>query len=79
MADIYDAIEEKIMDILARIDDGDERALEELKKMKKYFEEIADFMSVIEDGDTIESVKKKFDKLSEKFDEFLMDVVKVVG
>ncbi len=77
--EIYDEIEEKIMDLLARIDDGDEKALEELKKMKRYFEEIADFMSVIEDNDTIESVKNKFERLSKKFDQFLMSVVKVVG
>ena len=79
MSDIYDAIEEKIMDLLARIDDGDAAALNELKNMKKYIEEMADFLAVIDDRDTIDTIKNKFDKLSEKFDEFLMSVVKVVG
>ena len=79
MSDLYDDIEEKITDLLARTDEGDEKALEELKKMKKYIVEMADFLSVINDNDTIDDVKNKFDKLSEKFDEFLMTVMKVVG
>ena len=79
MSSIYDEIEERIMDLLTRIDDGDKNALEEIKKMKKYFEELTDFLSIIDDGDTIESVKEKFERMSEKFDEFLMSVVKVVG
>ncbi len=77
--DLFDTIEEELMDILARIDDGDERALKELKKAKKYFKELADMLSAVDDDETIESMKKKFDALSKKFDEFLMTVVKVVG
>ncbi len=65
--------------MLARIDDGDENALEELKKVKRYFEELNDLLSIISEEDTIETVSKKFDKLSEKFDEFLEEIVKVVG
>ncbi len=77
--DLFDSVEEQILDLLARIDDGDERALEELKKVKRYFEELNDLLSIISEEDTIETVSKKFDKLSEKFDEFLEEIVKVVG
>ncbi len=77
--DLFDSVEEQILDLLARIDDGDENALEELKKVKRYFEELNDLLSIISEADTIETVSKKFDKLSEKFDEFLEEIVKVVG
>ncbi len=77
--DLFDSVEEQILDLLARIDDGDEKALEELKKVKRYFEELNDLLSIISEEDTIETVSKKFDKLSEKFDEFLEEIVKVVG
>ncbi len=79
LEDMFDGIEETIMDILARIDDGDEGALEELKKVKRYIAELNDMLSVVDEGDDIESIKSKFDELSKKFDEFLMAVVKVVG
>ncbi len=79
LEDMFDGIEETLMDILARIDDGDESALVELKKVKKYITELNDMLSVVEEGDTIDSIQKKFDDLSKKFDEFLMAVVKVVG
>ncbi len=77
--DLFDSLEEFILDLLARIDDGDEKALEDLKKVKVYIGDLADVLSVIDDEDTIEDFKKKLDKLSEKFDEFLMDVVRVTG
>ncbi len=79
LQNMFDTIEETLMDILARIDDGDEEALSELKKMKKYISELNDMLSVIEESDDMESIKKKFDELSKKFDEFLLAVVKVVG
>ena len=79
LEETFDQIEETLMDILARIDDGDAEALEELKKAKKYMGELSDMLSIVDDDDDIESVKKKFDELSKKFDEFLMAVVKVVG
>ncbi len=77
--DLFDSVEEQILNLLARIDDGDERALEELKKVKRYFEELNDLLSIISEDDTIETISKKFDKLSEKFDEFLEEIMKVVG
>ncbi len=77
--DMFDSIEETLLDILARIDDGDEEALNDLKKVKKYIGEMNDMLSVVDENDDMESIKKKFDELSNKFDEFLMAVVKVVG
>ncbi len=77
--EMFDTIEETLMDLLARIDDGDEEALKELKKVKKYIGEMADMLNVIDDNDDMDSIKKKFDELSKKFDDFLMTVVKVVG
>jgi len=79
LQNLFDEIEETIMDLLARIDEGDEKALEELKKAKIYFEDITEILSTINDDETIETVKRKFDALSKKFDKFLMDIVRVVG
>ena len=77
--DMFDSIEETLLDVLARIDDGDEEALNDLKKVKRYIGEMNDMLSVVDEKDDMESIKKKFDELSKKFDEFLMAVVKVVG
>ena len=77
--DLFDTIEESLLDILARIDDGDEKALEDLKKIKVYVRDLNDVLSIIEDKDTIEDFEKKLDMLSKKFDDFLMDIVRVTG
>ncbi len=77
--DLFDNLEEAIIDLLARVDEGDEEALEELKKVKIYLTDLAEVLSVIDDEDTIQDFQKKMDKLSKKFDEFLMDVIKVTG
>ncbi|MCD6275187.1 hypothetical protein B6U71_03665 [Euryarchaeota archaeon ex4484_178] len=79
LEELADTVEEYLMDLLARVDDGDEEALEELKKAKIYFEDLVDAFSLLKDDDTIDSIKEKFDELSKKFDKFLMDIVKVVG
>ncbi len=79
MEELFDSIEETLLDLLARVDDGDEKALEELKKFKKYMIDLAEVLSIIGDDDTVEDFKKKLDILSKKFDEFLMDIVHVVG
>jgi len=79
MDELFDSIEETLLDLLARVDDGDEEALEELKKFRRYIVDLADVLSIIKDDDTIEDFKKKLDVLSKKFDEFLMDIVHVVG
>ncbi|AGB04885.1 hypothetical protein AciM339_1013 [Aciduliprofundum sp. MAR08-339] len=77
--DLFDTIEESLLDILARIDDGDESALEDLKKIKVYVSDLADVLSIIKEEDSIEDFKKKLDVLSKKFDEFLMDIIRVTG
>jgi len=79
LEELADTVEEYLMDLLARVDDGDEEALEELKKAKIYFEDLVDAFSLLKDDDTIDSIKEKFDELSKKFDKFLMEIVKVVG
>ncbi|ADD08769.1 hypothetical protein [Candidatus Aciduliprofundum boonei] len=77
--ELFDTIEEALLDILARIDDGDENALQDLKKIKVYIKDLNDVLSIIEDKDTIKDFEKKLDILSKKFDEFLMDIVRVTG
>jgi len=77
--ELFDTIEEALLDILARIDDGDEKALEDLKKIKVYIKDLNDVLSIIDDKDTIKDFEKKLDVLSKKFDEFLMDIVRVTG
>jgi hypothetical protein len=79
LEELFDSIEENLLDLLARVDDGDEKALEELKKFKRYIVDLGDVLSIIKDDDTIDDFKKKLDSLSKKFDEFLMDIVHVVG
>ncbi len=79
LRDLFDTCEETLMDLLARIDDGDEDALEELKKFKRYVEDLADMLGVLDDDETMESIKKKFEELDKKFNQFLMEIVKVVG
>jgi len=77
--ELFDTIEEALLDILARIDDGDEKALEDLKKIKVYMRDLNDVLSIIDEKDTIKDFEKKLDMLSKKFDEFLMDIVRVTG
>jgi len=77
--DVFNQVEETLLDILARIDDGDEEAVKELIKIKKYIAELNDMLSMVDESDNLESIKNKFDDMSKKFDEFLMAVVKVVG
>ena len=79
LQNLFDEIEETIIDLLARIDEGDKKALEELKKVKIYFEDITEILSTMDEDETIETVKRKFDTLSKKFDKFLIDIVRVVG
>ncbi|NPA74665.1 MAG: hypothetical protein GXO25_01115 [Euryarchaeota archaeon] len=77
--ELFDSVEELLLDLLARIDDGDAEALEDLKKVKKYIGELNDMLNVVDENDDMESIKKKFDALNDKFEKFLMAVVKVVG
>ena len=79
MNEVVDRMEELLLDTLARIDDGDNTALNDIKKLKLYVSELNDMLSVVSDDDNINTIKKKFDSLNQKFEEFLMAVVKVVG
>jgi len=79
MTDIIEEMEEYFLDILARIDDGDEKALEELKIMKKSVAKLDEMLALIDDNDTLETIEKKFKALEDKFDELLMAMQKVVG
>ena len=79
LEELFDSIEEVLLDLLARVDEGDERALEELKKFKRYIVDLAEVTGVIDEKDSIGDFKKKMDLMSKKFDEFLMDIVHVVG
>ncbi len=79
MSDIIEEMEEYFLDILARIDDGDEKALEELKIMKKSVAKLGEMLELIDDDDTLETIEKKFQALEDKFDDLLMAMHKVVG
>ncbi len=79
MDEIIQKFEEKILDLISRMDEGDENALEELKEMKKAVNNLGEFMSFIDDNDTLETINSKLDLLEKKFDEFLMELNHVVG
>ncbi len=79
MDDIIQKVEEKIIELLDKIDEGNKEALEELKKLKKAVHNLDEFMSFVQDGDTIESIENKMNVIEKKFDEFLMELNKVVG
>ncbi len=79
MSDIIEEMEEYFLDILARIDDGDQKALEELKIMKKSVAKLGEMLELVDENDTLESIEKKFKALEDKFDELLMAMHKVVG
>jgi len=79
MSDIIEEMEEYFLDILARIDDGDEKALEELKIMKKSVAKLSEMLDLIEESDTLETIEKKFQALEDRFDGLLMAMHKVVG
>ena len=79
MDETLQKLEERIIDLLSRMDEGDEKALEELKELKKAVRNINEFMSFIDESDTLQTIGMKMDLLEKKFDEFLMDLNKVVG
>lgn len=79
MSDIIEEMEEYFLDILARIDDGDEKALEELKIMKKSVAKLIEMLDLVDENDTLETIEKKFQALEDRFDDLLMAMHKVVG
>jgi len=79
MSDIIENMEEYFLDILARIDEGDEKALEELKEMKRSVAKLSEMLDLIDESDTLETIEEKFNALEDRFDELLMAMHKVVG
>ena len=79
MSDIIEEMEEYFLDILARIDDGDAKALEELKIMKKSVAKLDEMLDLVDENDTLQTIETKFKALEDKFDELLMAMQKVVG
>ena len=79
MDEIIEKLEEKIIDLLSRIDEEDEGALEELKRLKKAVDNLGEFTSFIDESDTIESIGKKMKLIEKKFDEFMLELNRVVG
>ncbi len=79
MHEILEHLEEYFLELIARIDEGDENALEELKSMKKYISEINAVLELIEDNETIESMEEKMKLLEKRFDMLMMELSKVVG
>ena len=79
MSDIIEEMEEYFLDILARIDDGDKKALEELKIMKKSVAKLDEMLDLVDENDTLQTIETKFKALEDKFDELLMAMQKVVG
>ncbi len=79
MHEILEQLEEYFLELIARIDEGDEKALEELKSMKKYISEINAVLELIEDDETIESMEEKMKLLEKRFDMLMMELSKVVG
>jgi hypothetical protein len=79
MHEILENLEEYFLELRARIDEGDEKALEELKSMKKYLSEINAVLELIDDDETIESMEEKMKLLEKRFDMLMMELSKVVG
>lgn len=79
MEEIAEIIEEKLMEIFEGIEKGSEEALEKLKKLKNYLEDLCEFLSFVDDEDTIESLKKKFEEMDKNFERVLLENVRAVG
>ena len=79
MEEAVQKLEERIIELLSEMDEGSEKALEELKSLKKAVNNLNEFMSFIDESDTLETIRGKMEILEKKFDEFLMDLNKVVG
>ena len=79
MHEVMEKAEEYFLDLIARIDEGDEKALEELKNLKKYMAEINALLDLIDEEDTVETIKGKFEILEKRFEALIMELNKVVG
>jgi len=76
---IIEKAEEYFLDLVARIDEGDEKALTELKNLKKYVAQISALLELVDEDDTVDSIKEKFDILEKRFESLIMELNKVVG
>lgn len=79
MHEVMEKAEEYFLNLIARIDEGDEKALHELKSMKRYMAELNSVLELIDDADTIETIRGKFDTLEKRFDALIMELNRVVG
>ena len=79
MHETLENLEEYFLDLIARIDEGDESALRELKSMKKYIAEMNSLLELIDDNETIESIEGKMKLLEKRFEMLMMELSKVVG
>ncbi len=79
MHETLEKLEEYFLDLLARIDEGDEKALDELKAMKSYIAEIHSVLELIDESESLESIEKKMKLLEERFDMLMLELSKVVG
>ena len=79
MHQVIEKAEEYFLDLIARIDEGDEKALDELKGLKKYVSEISALLDLIDEDDTIETIKGKFEAMEKRFESLIMELNKVVG
>lgn len=79
MEEAIEKIEDYLLDLVSRIDSGDESALSEVKAVKKAVADLNEILSFVDEKDSIDSLRKKMDEMEKKFDEFMMELVKVVG
>ena len=79
MEEVVEMIEEKIAEIFEGIENGKKESLEKLKRLKEYLQDICEFLSFVEDGDTIESIKKKLESLGENYEKLLLENFRAVG
>lgn len=79
MHEVIEKAEDYLLGLIARIDEGDENALLELKNMKRYMAELNSILDLIDEKDTMEDIKEKLNHIEKRFEGLLMDLNLVVG
>lgn len=79
MHEVIEKAEDYLLELIARIDDGDENALQELKNMKRYLAELNSVLDLIDEKDTMEDIREKLNLIEKRFEGLLMDLNLVVG
>ncbi len=79
MHEVIEKAEEYFLELVARIEEGDEKALHELKELKKYMADINSILDMVDERDTIETLRNKFEALEKRFDRLMMEMHRVVG